>query len=201
MNFECKTIAKAVKDVVIKEKGSRFISFAFPVKHEDEVKRRLDEIRRLHPTATHHCYAYRLGFSGKRYRANDNGEPSGTAGLPIYNQLLSNDLTFILVIVVRYYGGTKLGVSGLIKAYKQGAEAVLAEVKVVTREKKERFSLFFPYSSQNDAMRLIERYDGDLITQTYMDECVFEIEIPKRNSKEFSGQLHAFPDIEFKSEK
>ena len=197
MTFECRTIAEPVMDVVFKEKGSKFISYAFPVRNEGDIKKRLDEIRSLHPSATHHCYAWRLGYAGKKYRANDDGEPSGTAGLPIYNQLLSNDLTFTLVIVVRYYGGTKLGVSGLIKAYKLGAEKALADVKVVKKEKKEKLTLNFPYSSQNDAMRLMERYNADLITQTYMEDCEFEIEIPKKKLNEFTGHLENFPEIEF----
>ena len=195
--FECRSIEKAVLDLVSKEKGSKFISYAFPVKNMDEIKKRLEEIKNLHPSATHHCYAYRLGFSGKKYRANDDGEPNGTAGLPIYNQLLSSDLTFVLLIVVRYYGGTKLGVSGLIKAYKSAAEEALSKAKIVILEKKERFILYFPYTSQNDAMRLIERYGAALITQTYMADCELEIEISKKKSNEFLQHLDAFPDIDY----
>ena len=196
MIFECNSIAKPVLDVLSKEKRSKFIGYAFPLKNEGDVKRRLDEVKAMHPSATHHCYAYRVGFSGKKYRANDDGEPSGTAGLPIYNQLLSQDLTFTLVVVVRYYGGTKLGVSGLIKAYKNSAEEALSLAKVIKLEKKEKIVLNFPYSSQNDAMRLIERYKADLITQTYMEDCELEIEIAKKVANDFYKNIEAFPEID-----
>lgn len=196
MKYECKTIASSVVDIITKEKGSKFIGYAYSVRNESEVKDKLDLVKSLHASATHHCYAYRLGFAGKRYRANDDGEPNGTAGLPIYNQLLSFDYTFLLVIVVRYYGGTKLGVSGLIKAYKSCAEETLKDAKPKILEKKERFTLVFPYSSQGDAMRLIDRFNCDMLTQSYMNVCEIEVEISKRRSNEFLEQLEVFQDIE-----
>lgn len=196
MTYECQSIANPVKDIITKEKGSKFLGYAFPVKHEGEVKEKLEEVKKEHPSATHHCYAYRIGFSGKKYRANDDGEPNGTAGLPIYNQLLSKDLTFTLLVVVRYYGGTKLGVSGLIKAYKACAEATLADVKITTLEKTEKYVLHFPYNAQNDAMRMIEKYNCELLEQTYMQDCELEIEISKKKSEAFLNQLAVFPNIE-----
>lgn len=196
MIFECTGIAKSVRDVELKEKGSKFIGFAFPVKDEEDVKKKLESVRSEHPSATHHCYAWRLGFSGNKYRLSDDGEPSGTAGLPIYNQLLSKDLTYTLLIVVRYYGGTKLGVSGLIKAYKQCAVETLSEVKTITLEKKEKLTIIFPYSSQSEAMRLIEKYRGELLTQTYMEDCELEIEIPKKELDNFQEHLKAHAEIE-----
>lgn len=113
------------------------MGYAYPVQDEEEVKQILDELRQKYPDATHHCYAYRLGFEGENYRANDDGEPNGTAGLPIYNQLLSRELTYCLVVSVRYFGGIKLGVSGLIKAYKESAELTLdeAEIKIIEKRK------------------------------------------------------------------
>lgn len=196
MIYECQSIAKPIKDILTKDKGSKFIGYAFPVKNEEDIKDRMNEVRTLHPSATHHCYAYRMEFSGKKYRANDDGEPNGTAGLPIYNQLLSKDLTFTLLVVVRYYGGTKLGVSGLIKAYKACAEATLAEAKIITLEKTVKYVLHFPYSSQNDAMRMIEKYNCELIEQTYMQDCELEIEISKKKSEAFMNQMDVFPNIE-----
>lgn len=196
MKYECKTISKSVVDIIQKEKGSKFIGYAYYVRNEGDVKKRLEEVKSIHPSATHHCYAYRLGFAGKKYRANDDGEPNGTAGLPIYNQLLSFDYTFTLVVVVRYYGGTKLGVSGLIKAYKNCAEETLQLAKTKILEKKERHLLVFPYSSQGDAMRIIDRYNGDMLTQSYMAECEIEVEVSKRINKEFLEHLEAFQDIE-----
>lgn len=196
MIYECKSIEKSIVDIIYKEKGSRFIGYAFPVKNETDVKNNLEKVKSIHSAATHHCYAYRIGYAGKKYRVNDDGEPNGTAGLPIYNQLLSNDLTFILVIVVRYYGGTKLGVSGLIKAYKACAEMTLQEAKIIILEKKERHILVFPYSSQGDAMRIIDRFNGDMLSQTYLQDCEIEVEISKRKSKQFLEQLEVFHEIE-----
>ena len=117
MEFSFNTIKSAIENVLLKEKGSKFLSFAFPLNDENDIKKYLYKIREEHPKATHHCYAFRYGINGENYRANDDGEPSGSAGLPIYNQLLAHEITNVLVIVVRYYGGTKLGVSGLVKTY------------------------------------------------------------------------------------
>ena len=122
MEFSFNTIKSPVENILLKEKGSKFIGFAFPVDDEEDLKKSLQKIREEHPKATHHCYAFRLGMKGENYRANDDGEPSGSAGLPIYNQLLAHDITNVLVIVVRYYGGTKLGVSGLVKTYNESAK-------------------------------------------------------------------------------
>ena len=127
------TIAKDVEDEIFKEMGSKFINYAFHVRNEDEIKQKLDELRERWPDATHHCYAYVLGIDKKNYRANDDGEPSGSAGLPIYNQILSSDLTNILIVSVRYFGGTKLGVPGLVKAYKYAAQIVIENAKIVTK--------------------------------------------------------------------
>lgn len=196
MKYKCKTISKSVREVITKDKGSKFIGFAFPVDNEDEVKEKLSEIREIYPDATHHCYAYRLNFDGEDYRANDDGEPNGTAGLPIYNQLLSKGLTFILLIVVRYYGGTKLGVSGLIRAYKENAEATLAEAKERIIHKKKRYILQFPYTSQSDAMRSIQKFQGEIINQTYMEDCQLEIEIHLKKDSSFLAQIQAYPDIQ-----
>lgn len=157
MDFSFKTIAAFSGDVVLKEKGSKFISYVVPVAHEEEVRAGLLKIRKLHPKATHHCYAYRLGLKGEDYRANDNGEPSGTAGLPIYNQLLAHDLTNVLVVVVRYYGGTKLGVAGLIRAYKESAIMVLDQCEIVTRELHKKLTLRFDYENQSSVYQIIHR--------------------------------------------
>lgn len=196
MIFECNTIKKDILEVIYKDKGSKFIGYAFRVMNVGEVNKKLDWVKAQHPTATHHCYAYRLGFAGKKYRVNDDGEPSGTAGLPIYNQLLSLDLTFTLLVIVRYYGGTKLGVSGLIKAYKGSAALVLEEAKIIQLEKTDKFILQFPYSSQSEAMRTIEKYQAELLAQTYMETCELEVEITKRNREAFIQQLENYPNID-----
>ena len=149
MLHEYKTILKPVENVLLKEKGSKFIGFAFPVNNETELKSALEKIRSEHPKATHHCYAFRMGLNGENYRANDDGEPSGSAGLPIYNQLLANEITNVLVISVRYYGGTKLGVSGLVKTYKESAKITLEEAEIITKELETEINITFNFDQQN----------------------------------------------------
>ena len=134
MKYEYQTIEKPIENVLVKEKGSKFIGFAYPILSENDYKEKLNKIKELHPKATHHCYAFRLGLNGENYRINDDGEPSGSAGLPIYNQLLAHDVTNILLIIVRYFGGTKLGVGGLVKTYKESAKSTLEEAKIITKE-------------------------------------------------------------------
>ncbi|WP_322970473.1 YigZ family protein [Faecalibacter sp. LW9] len=121
MTDSFKTIKAPVEDVIFKELGSKFINYAYPVESEEEVEFYLNQLYERWPDATHHCYAYAIGIDGKTFRANDDGEPSGSAGLPIYNQILSHEITNVLIVSVRYFGGTKLGVPGLVKAYKYAA--------------------------------------------------------------------------------
>ena len=149
MKFEFSTIKKPVENILLKEKGSKFIGFAFPINSETDLKKNLEKIREEHPKATHHCYAFRLGLNGEYYRANDDGEPSGSAGLPIYNQLLAHEITNVLVVVIRYYGGTKLGVSGLVKAYKESAKLALEESEIITKELESEVSIQFNFNQQN----------------------------------------------------
>ena len=170
VEFAYQTIEKPVVDVILKEKGSKFISYAYPVLDEDQVKQCLDEVREIHPKATHHCYAFRLGLKGELYRANDDGEPSGSAGLPIYNQLLGHDVTNILVIVVRYYGGTKLGVGGLVKIYKESAKEVLSMADIVEKELEEIIEIEFHFQHQNSIFTIINKAGGrvlDFQSNTY----------------------------------
>lgn len=129
MSFSYLTLSKPILDVSFKEKGSKFIGYAYPVQDEEEAKKKIQALWEKYPDATHICYAYRLGLNGEHYRANDDGEPSGTAGLPIYNQIVSKNITNVLVASVRFFGGTKLGVSGLIKAYKLSAQLTLEEAE------------------------------------------------------------------------
>lgn len=166
------TIENAVEDIILKEKGSKFIGFAFPVDNEKELKKALDTVKEAHPKATHHCYAFRLGLNGENYRANDDGEPSGSAGLPIYNQLLANNLTNILVIVVRYYGGTKLGVSGLVKTYKETAKETLQECTVITKELETTFEITFPFHLQNVIFTTLNKVDAKVVNFDANENCV-----------------------------
>lgn len=164
-------------DGLYKEKGSKFISLAFPVKHEDEAKEILESVRKQYHDARHHCYAYRLGYQGESYRLNDDGEPSGTAGKPIYGQILSKELTNVMVIVIRYFGGTKLGVSGLITAYKTAARDSLDQARMVVKTVNKSFELRFEYPLMNDVMRLVKDYDLKIIKQQFELSCLLLISV------------------------
>jgi len=177
MTFEYKTIEHPIENILLKEKGSKFIGFAFPVNNEQELKAALDKIRNEHPKATHHCYAFRMGLNGEFYRANDDGEPSGSAGLPIFNQLLAHEITNVLVISVRYYGGTKLGVSGLVKAYKESAKITLEEALIVTRELENEIIIRFNFSQQNTIFTLLSKYEAKIIHFDALERAVITARI------------------------
>lgn len=139
-----------------KEKGSKFPTFAFPVATEEEIKVIRDKLRKDYFDARHHCYAWRLGADHKRFRANDDGEPSSTAGKPILGQIQSNDLTNILIVVIRYFGGTKLGVSGLINAYRTAAADAIANAKIIEKTVNDIYEIKFQYAAMNDVMKIIK---------------------------------------------
>ena len=141
---------------IYKEKGSKFLAFAYPVTTQDEIKQILADLRKKYYDATHHCYAYILGFDKEEFRMNDDGEPSGTAGRPILNALLSKDVTNILVVVVRYFGGTLLGVPGLINAYKTATQEALANALIVEKTVNDVYQIDFEYLVMNDVMRIIK---------------------------------------------
>ncbi len=164
-----------------KEKGSKFIALAFPVQTEEEVKEILVDLRKQYHDARHHCYAYILGFKGENWRANDDGEPSSTAGKPIHGQLLSRKLTNTLVVVIRYFGGTKLGVSGLITAYKTAASEALDAATIVEKTVKDIYNISFAYPATNEVMRLIKDEDLAVINQVFDTSCSVTIGI--RQSK------------------
>jgi len=147
--YQFNSIKSPIEDILLKEKGSKFIGFAYPINNEEDIKQYLQKIYDNHPKATHHCYAYRLGINGENYRANDDGEPSGSAGLPIYNQLLAHDITNVLVVIVRYFGGTKLGVGGLVKTYKESAKLTLENTEIIVKELETMVELTFDYVYQN----------------------------------------------------
>ena len=171
MKHSYNTIKSEVRDLLLKEKGSKFIGFAFPVNNEKELKAALESLREEHPKATHHCYAFRIGLKGENYRANDDGEPSGSAGLPIYNQLLANNLTNILVVIIRYYGGTKLGVSGLVKAYKESTKITLEEAEIITKELETDIEIRFKFSQQNVIFSLLNKFDAKVLDFDAQEDC------------------------------
>ncbi|MBU8881692.1 YigZ family protein [Flavobacteriaceae bacterium JJC] len=197
MEFSFNTIKSAVENVLLKEKGSKFLSFVFPLNDENDLKKNLEKIRVEHPKATHHCYAFRLGMKGENYRANDDGEPSGSAGLPIYNQLLANDITNVLLIVVRYYGGTKLGVSGLVKAYKESAKLVLEEAEIITKELESDIEIAFSFSQQNQIFTLLNKFDGKIQDFLTDEKCTIKAKIKTSQKESISEQLSEMQNISF----
>jgi uncharacterized YigZ family protein len=162
---------------LFKDKGSKFHGYAFPVEDEDEVKVYIDEVKKQHPKARHHCFAYRLGMDDDNFRAYDDGEPSGSAGKPILNVLLSQNLRNVLIVVVRYFGGTLLGVPGLINAYKMASQEVLEDANLEERTINENLVLAFNIQYMNAVMRIIKKFELDIISQDYTDKYILTLEI------------------------
>lgn len=159
------TIAEATPEVLFKEKQSKFFGYAFPVQSEEEVKACLEKIKKQHPQARHWCYAYQIGFPNIKWRANDDGEPNHTAGTPILGQIQSFSLTNVLVVVVRYFGGIKLGVSGLIGSYRTTAQMALQEASIIKKVLQEKVYLRFPYHCTNQVMRWIKENEAEVQQQ------------------------------------
>ena len=164
---------------IYKEKGSKFIAYSYPIYSKKEVKERLEEVKKIEHSARHHCYAYVLYADKSSWRANDDGEPSSTAGKPILGQIQSNDLTNILIIVVRYFGGVKLGVPGLIRSYRTAAAAAISEAKILTKTIKEHYEVGFKYPQMNDVMRLVKEFDLEVINTDFQIECKLIFAVPK----------------------
>ena len=182
------TIA-APADAIYKEKSSKFLAYAYPVRTEDEIRELLDALRKRYYDATHHCYAWRLGPQGEQFRSNDDGEPSGTAGKPILGQLLSNSLTNCLIVVVRYFGGTKLGVSGLISAYKESAAEVIGEAEIIEQTVDTYFKVEFPYLVMNDVMRIIKEEQPNILSQEFDNLCTMQLSIRESRAEGLLGKL------------
>ncbi|MHA6728025.1 IMPACT family protein [Chryseobacterium sp. A301] len=200
MITEFKTAASKVENILTKEKGSKFIGFLYPISTEEEFQKALIDIKAAHPKATHHCYAFRLGLEGENYRANDDGEPSGSAGLPIYNQLLSNELTNVLLVVVRYYGGTKLGVSGLVKAYKESAILTLEECKIITQELESLVRVTFPFASQNVIFTVLNKLQAKVLQFDADQSCQITARIKTSQKDDISNQFAEMPSVQFEIE-
>ncbi len=185
---EYKTILQAAQGS-FRDKGSRFLAFAIPTTTEQDVKVHLESLRKQYYDATHHCYSYILGFGKSAYRVNDDGEPSGTAGRPIYSQLLSADLTNILVVVIRYYGGTKLGVPGLIHAYKTATIDALNNATQITKIVKEQYSIEYPYEIMNDVMKIIKDEALEVINSDFGMKCVIRMAIRHSECERVVGKF------------
>ncbi|WP_343319920.1 IMPACT family protein [Sphingobacterium multivorum] len=173
-----RTIA-AKYEGIFRDKGSKFIAYAFPFKSEDQLKDLILEVKAIHPKARHHCWAYRLTPDRAVFRVNDDGEPSGTAGRPILNVLLSLDVTNVIVIVVRYFGGTLLGVPGLINAYKSATQDALTQAEIIERTVNDHYSITFDYLHMNDIMRIIKEEGVEIEKQEFDNQCYLEFEVRK----------------------
>ena len=182
-------------EALFKDKGSRFLAYAYPVKNETEIKEIVARIKKEHHSARHHCYAWRLGQNSENYRANDDGEPSGTAGRPILGQILSRGLTNILVVVVRYFGGTLLGVSGLINAYREAASEALKVAITVDKIVEQHVRITFSYAGMNDIMQLIKEMQLEIVHSDFSLVCVIELSVRNSLIDQFRLKLNKIDGI------
>ena len=177
-----KTIDKASTEALFKDRGSKFYGYAFPVTNEEEIKENIEFLKKQHYNARHWCYAWQLGKKYEKYRANDDGEPTNSGGTPIYGQLQAFEVTNVLVVVVRYFGGTKLGVSGLIQAYKTAAKLALENSEIIQKTINEKFILQFNYSEMNKVMRIVKEEQISIINQKLDLNCRYIISVRKKEA-------------------
>src|SRR6185312_14997213 len=189
------TIEKA-GSAEFKDRGSKFIAIAQPIASVEAFKEALNAIKKLHPKATHHCFAYRLGLDGNNFRVNDDGEPSGTAGRPILGQIDSKGLTGVLVVVVRYFGGTLLGVPGLINAYRSAAALALQITPLVQKQVEKEFEVQFDYTMIGEIMALAKQYNCRVVRQEMQLFCNMTLAIPKNRVTEVSYKLQELKNVE-----
>lgn len=192
------SIKKPVEGILFKEKKSKFLSFVFPINSEDEAKEILLKLKLKYPDANHHCYAYCLGKERQLYRTNDDGEPRNTAGAPIFNQILSFDLSDVLLVVIRYFGGTKLGVGGLIKAYKNAAKMALEKSQRIEKLIKTEFILKFDYPNMNTVMRFIKENDLEIRSQKMEESCIIVLSVRSSKSEEVKHKLSGIQELTFR---
>ena len=183
INDSFKTIGLVSTEILFKEKNSKFFGYAFPITTEEEVKSHLRDLRKQHAHAGHFCYAYQIGTETVYYRTNDDGEPSNSAGMPIYGQIQSFGLTNILIVVVRFFGGIKLGVGGLISAYKTAAQMTLDETEIIEKTIDVHFQISFDYKNMNRVMRIIKEKNLNIVSQNMNENCQIEISIRKKNAE------------------
>lgn len=175
-----------------KDRGSKFYAYAYPIADEEDVKSNIDELKKEHPKSRHHCYAYRIGIDGNNFRANDDGEPSGTAGKPILGQIDSFELINVLIVVVRYFGGTKLGVSGLINAYKSAATDALNQADIVEKTINHFYELAFEYAIMSDVMSALKKNDITIVGQDFQAQPKLTVSIRK---SEVETKLKTLEDV------
>ena len=182
---------------LFRDKGSKFMAYAYPFKSENQLKDIIADLKTLHPKARHHCWAYRLTPDRAVFRLNDDGEPSGTAGRPILNMLLSKELTNVLVVVVRYFGGTLLGVPGLINAYKSATQFALEEADIVEETVNDVYEISFDYLQMNEVMRLVKEENLGILNQNFDNRCLMEVEVRKMQVNQFVSKLDKLAGVQY----
>jgi len=192
---EYRTIAAPSSEVIFKDRGSKFLGYAFPISSEKEVIPIIDHLKEKHHKARHWCYAWKLGVEEQRYRANDDGEPNNSAGHPIYGQILSFDLTYILVVVVRYFGGTKLGVGGLINAYRTAANLALESARITEKTIAVNYELKFEYVNMNKVMRLLKEKSIKIVSQDMNLNCKLEISVRKKEAENIKKAIEELRQV------
>tara|TARA_R110000868_G_scaffold4211_16_gene26821 strand:+ start:12165 stop:12785 length:621 start_codon:yes stop_codon:yes gene_type:complete len=193
-----RTISKSSDEILFKEKKSKFFGYAFPITSENEVKPIIEDLKKKHHTANHVCYAWQLGIQNLSYRANDDGEPNNSAGMPIYGQIQSFEVTNILIAVVRIFGGTKLGVGGLINAYKTGAQMALEASHIIEKIVYEDFELSFEYTDMDKVMRIIKQNQLQIISQQMAMNCKIIISVRQTNIDKIKNMFSEFHTIKIK---
>jgi uncharacterized YigZ family protein len=193
------TIAFPSPEILYKEKNSKFFGYAFPVTNEEEIKTHLEALRKQHHGAVHFCYAFQLGTETIYFRANDDGEPSNSAGMPIYGQIQSFGLTNILVVVVRFFGGIKLGVGGLISTYRTSAQMALAEAEIIEKTIDVTFEVSFDYKNMNKVMRVIKEKNLKIVSQEMNESCKIIISTRKKNAEMVFDIFKNLFEIEIKN--
>jgi len=193
-----KTIAFPSEEILFKEKSSKFFGYAYPIDSEEEAKPIIDSLRKQHPHAVHFCYAYQIGAEKVIYRANDDGEPSNSAGAPIYGQIQSFGVTNILIVIVRIFGGTKLGVGGLITAYKTAAQMTLETSEIIEKIIDIHYLVSFDYKNINKVMRVVKEKNVKIVNQKMEMSCEIEIVIRKKNAEMIFDIFNSMFEIEIK---
>lgn len=178
-----KTIALPSEEILFKEKNSKFFGYAFPVATEEEIKNHLEILRKKHHGAVHFCYAFQIGTEKIQFRANDDGEPSNSAGAPIYGQIQSFGITNVLIVVVRFFGGVKLGVGGLISAYRTSAQMALEASEIIEKTIDIHYLISFDYKNMNKVMRVIKEKNLEIVSQKMDESCQIEIATRKKNAE------------------
>lgn len=193
------TITRSTEEVLFKDKNSKFFGYAFPILNEDDIRNHIDTLKSKHHAARHWCYAYQLGTETFTFRANDDGEPNNSAGMPIYGQIQSYELTNILIVVVRYFGGVKLGVGGLINAYRSAAKMAIESAKIKEKTINIQYAIRFDYKHMNTVMRIIKEKRIKIVSQTLEMDCFIQISVRKNDAEVIFDQFNRLYEVKIET--